>query len=634
MSAGKRAHHMNERIIIDAMRKILLLIMTLSLVTAQVSNENYILVKLKRGIKRSTFKSVLQSSNYAIEKPIVKRLGIYKVRIINKQITAQIAVEDMRNNPWVEKAQLDHKITLRQTFPDDNQFDQQWSLHNTGQNGGVEDADINAPEAWDFSTGGLNALGDTIVVAVVDDGIMAAHEDLAPNLWTNSHEISGNGIDDDHNGYVDDIHGWDATNSDGSIPSIGHGTHVAGIIGAKGNNGYRVAGVNWNVKLMTASVRTQSTSIALEAYGYILDQRALYDSTNGALGAFIVATNSSFGVDKADCGSQEYSMWNDMYNALGEYGILNATATMNTNIDVDSTGDVPTGCESDYIITVTNTMNNDGKNPSAAYGASSIDLGAPGTGILSAWTGGGTLTLTGTSFASPHVAGTVGLVHSIMSPGFVEFYKAYGAEAAVILKKMILDGTDSVSSLIGITVSGGRLNIYNTALIVQNYLAPDSLDPNPVANLQADTSQWHQITLTWDDPAKLSGGDTISGFVVDVHRDSLFLTSISIGSESFPDYGLVNGQSYKYSLVTRLIANDSTSSPAIITATAKGKPCLLGDVDRDQEITIKDLDKIVLFILGENIPSDMEMCTSDIDFDNEITIHDILRLADILQDSP
>jgi len=111
-----RAHHMNERIIIDAMRKILLLIMTLSLVTAQVSNENYILVKLKRGIKRSTFKSVLQSSNYAIEKPIVKRLGIYKVRIINKQITAQIAVEDMRNNPWVEKAQLDHKINAPSNF--------------------------------------------------------------------------------------------------------------------------------------------------------------------------------------------------------------------------------------------------------------------------------------------------------------------------------------------------------------------------------------------------------------------------------------------------------------------------------------------------------------------------------------
>lgn len=616
------------------MRKLYTIIIYLSLLFAQNSNDEYILIKLNRGIKKTTFKTTLQSSNYSIEKPIVKRLGIYKIRIINKQITAQIALEEMRNNPWVEKAQLDHNITLRQTFPNDNQFEQQWSMHNTEQNSGTPDADIDAPEAWDISTGGLNALGDTIVVAVVDDGIMADHQDLAPNIWTNYHEIPDNGIDDDHNGYIDDIHGWDAYDSDGSIPSIGHGTHVAGIIGAKGNNEYRIAGVNWNVKLMTARVKTPTTSIILEALGYILDQRALYDSTNGDIGAFVVATNSSFGVDKADCSSADYSLWNDMYDAMGEYGILSATATMNTNLDVDSTGDVPTGCESDYIITVTNTMSNDVKNPSAAYGAVSIDLGAPGTGILSTYTGGGTITLTGTSFASPHVAGAVALMHSIMSPGFAQYYKKDGSSAAVIIKQMILDGTDPVSSLNGITVSGGRLNIYHTALLVKEYKAVDLLDPNPVTNLEADTSKWHQVSLSWDDPTSLFGNDSISDFVIDIHRNSLFRTSIPMGVESFTDYGLINGNAYHFSLITRVISNDSTSSPAEITVIPIGGRCLSGDVNRDQKISLKDVDKIRLFILGEDLPDNKDICAADMDYDGEITIADVLLLVDIILDRP
>lgn len=288
------------------MRNIFITIFLLSGIFAQDYDPNYVLLKLKQDVKMSEFRTVLDPAKYSIEKTIVRRLGIYKVRILNDQFTAQMAVEELRNNPWIDKAQLDHKVTPRQTFPDDNEFPNQWSKHNTGQNGGTPDADIDAPEAWDITTGGLTALGDTIVVAVVDGGMMLTHPDLAPNLWTNYNEIPGNNIDDDNNGYVDDINGWDAYSSDGSIPSNGHGTHVAGIIGAKGNNGSQVAGVNWNVKLMAIGGSSGTTSIVLEAYGYALDQRALYDSTNGALGAFVVATNSSFGVDNADCNSVDY----------------------------------------------------------------------------------------------------------------------------------------------------------------------------------------------------------------------------------------------------------------------------------------------------------------------------------------
>ena len=226
------------------MQKLLAIIIFLSGLSAQDYDPNYVLVKLDRDVKKGEFRTVLDPSKYAIEQTVVKRLGIYKIRILNDQLTAQMAVEELRNNPWVEKAQLDHKVTPRQTFPDDNEFSGQWDKHNTGQNGGTPDADIDAPEAWDITTGGVNALGDTIVVAVVDGGMMLNHTDLVPNLWINHNEIPGNGIDDDNNGYVDDINGWDAYSSDGSIPGSGHGTHVAGIIGAKGNNGSMVAGVN------------------------------------------------------------------------------------------------------------------------------------------------------------------------------------------------------------------------------------------------------------------------------------------------------------------------------------------------------------------------------------------------------
>ena len=612
------------------MQKLLVIIIFVSGLFAQDHDPDHVLVKIDHDVKKGEFRTVLDPTKYAIEQTVVKRLKIYKIRILNEHLTAQMAVKELRNNPWVEKVQLDHKVTPRQTFPDDNQFSVQWDKHNTGQSGGTPDADIDAPEAWDITTGGVNALGDTIVVAVIDGGMMLNHTDLAQNIWTNHNEIPGNNIDDDNNGYVDDINGWDAYSSDGSVPSDGHGTHVAGIIGADGNNGSMVAGVNWDVKLMAIAGSSGNTSTVLEAYGYALDQRAIYDSTNGALGAFVVATNSSFGIDNADCSSGSYALWNDMYDAMGEYGILSAAATMNSNSNVDNTGDVPTGCASDHMIAVTNTTRNDTKNSGAAYGATTIDLGAPGTSVLSTYSSGGTQTLTGTSMAAPQVAGAVGFMHAAMSAGFSSYFKNNGAEGGVLIKQMILDGTDPLTSLAGITVSGGRLNIYNTAVLVQEYLASDSLDPNPVTNLQADTSEWYQSTLTWNDPTTLFGGDPITEFIIEIDRDGLYHTSITSGLESFTDYGLLSGVPYHYSFVTRLTDNDSTSAPANITVFPIGGDCIPGDVTGDQIINLLDVINILMFVLGYNTPGIEDFCAADVDHDGMITITDVLRLVDIV----
>ena len=588
-----------------------------------------IIVKLAPDISRSDFSSILDTNNYVVEKVLVRRLNIISIKLKNNQISPIDAIKEFRNNPFVDKAIPDTKVS-RRDMPDDMQFDQQWALHNIGQSGGTEDADIDAPEAWDIATGGITPLGDTIVVAIVDGGMLLTHADLTSNLWTNWGEIPGNGIDDDNNGYVDDVHGWDAYSSDGFVPSDGHGTHVAGIVGAKGNNGVYVAGVNWDVKLMPIAGSSGTTSIVLEAYGYALDQRAIYDSTDGSSGAFVVATNSSFGVNNADCSSGNYSLWNDMYDALGEYGILSCGATMNNNSNVDVTGDVPTGCESEYMISVTNTTRNDTKNSGAAYGATTIDLGAPGTQILSTYTGGGTSSLSGTSMASPHVAGSVGFLHASMSAGLASFFQSNPAEGGLLIKQLILNGTDLLPTLNGVTVSGGRLNLYNSALLSMETMAADSLDPNPVTNVSADTSEWYRVTLNWTDPTELFGGDPIPSFMVNIFRDGELESSVWQGVESFTDIGLSSDSEYLYTLVTRVITNDSLSIGVSIPITIAGGNCQPGDLTENNIVDVLDVVQLLRFVLGYNDPSPVHYCTGDFNYDNNLNITDVLMLMDII----
>ena len=433
-----------------------------------------IIVRFAEHLTRPDVERVLDSSLLRVKKVLVRRLNIYLVAVQDEGVSEIEAVNRTNLFPAVIQAQLDHAVTLRQRFPDDALFDDLWNMHNTGQAGGVTDADIDAPEAWELATGGTTRLGEEIVVAVVDGGVDLDHYDLEDNLWVNPGEIPDNGIDDDENGYIDDVHGWNAWTSSGSIPADSHGTHVAGIVGATGNNGLGVVGVCWDVKIMALRGAAETTSIVLEAYGYVLDQKSLWLETGGTKGANVVATNSSFGIDKTDCESDDYPLWNDMYDAMGEVGILSAAATMNRSEDVDVTGDVPTGCSSEYLITVTNTTRTDAK-AGGAYGATTIDLGAPGKDIDSTVPGDEVGSKGGTSMATPHVAGAVGLLHAAANPHLALLYRENQAQGALYFRDIILAGVDPLSSLEGITVTGGRLNLYNAVAAATSWSGPEGL---------------------------------------------------------------------------------------------------------------------------------------------------------------
>ncbi|MEM9024962.1 MAG: S8 family serine peptidase, partial [Bacteroidota bacterium] len=319
------------------------------------------------------------------------------------------ALESIRQHEQVLVAQLNHSNVRSRAVPNDPNYGFQWHFNNDGSNA-PGPADIQAEAAWDISTGGLTTRGDTIVIAVIDGGIDLNHEDL--QLFKNRAEIPNNGLDDDNNGYVDDYDGWNAFNSTGSVPNDGHGTNVSGIAGAKGNNNVGVTGINWDVQVLPIAGDAAIESIVLEAYGYVLEMRARYNETNGAEGAYIAVTNSSFGVDKKQ--PADFPLWCAFYDSLGAEGILSVGATTNQSTNVDVEGDIPTACTSDFLVAVTNTNSWDQIESNAGYGASSIDIGAPGVNIYTTFFGSNYGFTSGTSMSTPQVAGAIALMYSVI----------------------------------------------------------------------------------------------------------------------------------------------------------------------------------------------------------------------------
>ena len=426
---------------------------------------------------------------------LIPSLNIYLLSFSEQQVPAEKMLTALKKHSTVDIAQYNHILEQRNT-PNDLFFPNQWQYINTGANGGTPNADIDADLAWDITTGGLTSYNDTIVVAILDDGCNEFHPDWGNNLWRNHQEIP-NSIDDDGNGYIDDIKGYNtySDNDDisGGILGGDHGTPVAGIVGAKGNNASGVTGVNWNIKLMII-VATGDEADAIAGYGYALANRQLYNQTYGARGAFVVATNASWGVNFGQ--PADAPIWCSLYDDLGSEGILNAGATANSNVDVDAQGDLPTACPSDFLITVTNLTNTNEKYGPAGYGTNTIDLGAYGQNTYTMKVGNDYGTFTGTSAATPHVSGAIGLLYAVACPQFIQLAKTNPPQAALLAKQFIIDGTKPNPSLSGITVSGGALNLFNTLQLVQQYGCTAQGCPTPFY-IHTTNISGNFATLTW-----------------------------------------------------------------------------------------------------------------------------------------
>jgi len=354
--------------------------------------------------------------------------------------------------------------------------------------GYLNQADMNLigmPGAWDVTTGGLTSRGDSIVVAVIDAGFQTTHEDLVDNLWYNRLEIPGDGVDNDGNGYTDDYLGDNVVTGNDQHNVNSHGTSVCGVIGARGNNGKGVTGINWRVKVMPVSGADFESQVIL-SYQYIIDMRKLYRQSDGAKGAFVVAANLSGGINNA--WADDHPLWCEMYDKLGAEGILGICAAPNNDISVDVEGDMPTTCTSPYMIAVTNVDLTDAIVGNAGFGEQSIDIGAPGHGTLTIASGNQYKEFPGTSSATPHVAGLVALMYATDCPAFLDGLDADPAIVAARVRDVIFQTGKANNSLRDITATGRRIQADDALRATRNLcgsgnpaeLAVTALLPNPV----------------------------------------------------------------------------------------------------------------------------------------------------------
>lgn len=406
---------------------------------------------------------------------IVRELGIRHPLVLlafdENQIPAEKALLEAKNIANVRAVQYNYYVDFR-TEPNDNEFFRQWDMEI-----------IDAPAAWEHTTGGTTANGTPIVVAVMDSGFDINHEDLAPNLWTNEAEIPADGVDNDNNGYVDDVMGWDYFSNTPNVAPGNHGLSTASIIGAQGNNGIGVTGVNWDVDLMLFSF--SSVADLVSAYEYVIDQRQRFNESNGTEGAFVVATNNSFGQGRIWCDQQP--VWGSMYDLMGEVGILSSAGVDNNRFDVDNAGDMPATCPSDYLLVSCNTDEDDNLYNNSAYGAMSVDIGSPGEGTFTVKPGNSYGVFGGNSAATPHVTGAIALLYSGPLAGLATAAINEPSLTARLIKELLVQSGDLLPSLENRTLSGRRLNLGNAMerLIAtfSNQLHPlaiNTLYPNPV----------------------------------------------------------------------------------------------------------------------------------------------------------
>jgi subtilisin family serine protease len=387
---------------------------------------------------------------------VVRGLGLPGQLLVSATGAPASVRAHLRSLPAVKAFERDGVQFSMATMPNDPRFTagDLWGLHNTGQAGGTADADIDAPEAWDVSTG-----SSAVVVAVIDSGVQIDHPDLLDNIWTNPGETPGDGIDNDSNGFVDDVNGWDFFNDDASVydgPDDDHGTHCAGTIAGRGNNGTGVVGVSWNTKIMPLKFLgppgQSRTSDAVAAVNYATMMKSR--------GVNIPITSNSWG------GGGASAALKSAIEAGGSAGILFVAAAGNSASNNDSTPAYPASYDSAAIVAVAATDRRDAMASFSNFGSTSVDLGAPGASIVSTVPDSTYASYSGTSMAAPHVSGVAALAVSVDPTLTVSQ-----------LKEALLASVDRIPSLAGRTVTGGRLNAAKTLEFVNPSLKLLSVTP-------------------------------------------------------------------------------------------------------------------------------------------------------------
>lgn len=379
---------------------------------------------------------------------------------LSADVDVMQTIEKLKGIDGVVYAEPDYVVYPTDTIPNDTRWAEQWAF-----------ATVRAPLAWDTSTGA----GD-VVVAVIDTGVDTTHPDLINNLWTNPDEIAGNGIDDDNNGYIDDIHGWDFYDNDNNpMDSNSHGTHTAGTICAEGNNGQGVAGVVWRCKIMALRFIGPNggfSSAVVDALSYLVAKQ-------------VKLSNNSWGGDG-------YSV--SLYNAINNAKAVNhlfIAAAGNNNSDNDAVAFYPSSYNLDNIVAVAASDEANAKASFSNWGAMRVDLAAPGVSILSTVPNAGYATLSGTSMAAPLVTGALATLYGL-HPGWT-YQQARDNLFATVQR------TDSMP---GLTVTGGILDLAAAAEAA-------AAAPQDPTNLAASSHVTNQIDLAWSDNASNESGYAI-----------------------------------------------------------------------------------------------------------------------------
>ncbi len=404
------------------------------------------------------------------------------------------AVQYYLSHPEVEYAEPNYILSV-QKVPTDPLYSSQWGLRF-----------ISAPEAWDIST-----CDQEITVAMIDTGLQITHPDISQNLWQNPDEII-DGTDNDGNALVDDIYGWDFVNGDNNpADDYGHGTHIAGIIGAVGSNGIGITGVCWRVKLMPLKI------LDADGYGTVADeiQAIMYAVEKGA-----DVINASFG------GGNYSNAERDAISMAKEAGVLFVSAAGNGGEDyigdnIDIFPFYPASYSLENIVSVTANGSSGTLATFANFGATSVDLAAPGVYILSTQPGNSYIEKTGTSMATAFVTGAMALMKSIYP--YMDYWQ---------IKEIVLKTVDKRVSLNGKVLSGGTLNLQKAA---RSLLKPSAL--------QAVQVEQNRVELSWVD-----NSSSEDGFIVERAPDGEFaeIGRTEAGITFFEDTSVNDGSLYRY----------------------------------------------------------------------------------------